>query len=185
MPPLSRLQQRMRPMPTWNCSTTSSFDSSESSSSHCSNSDKTSHSRQSCVGFGSIEIREYNRELGMYDDIPSSLSLGWEYTQQAQIPVDRHEEEKRITDREPKTKRKTTASKKWPNFSSKETSACVLPLGAMPTTTKQRKRILKEFGYSKREIERNQVDRPRDIGYAGSNTTSELPAVLKLVLKLC
>jgi glutamine synthetase len=72
MPPCSRLQQRMRPLPVWRCE------------------DVDLESKESSVEFGSIEIREYNRELGVYADLKNGLALGWEYEQQAPIPVDQY-----------------------------------------------------------------------------------------------
>jgi hypothetical protein len=44
------------------------------------------------VSFGAIEVREYDRILGARQEIPFSLSLGWEYQEKQPIPLDGYEE---------------------------------------------------------------------------------------------
>ena len=151
MPPYSRLQQRMRPLPVW------SYESSSDS-----------ESKESSVEFGSVEIREYCRELGPYLYLENGLAIGWEYQQHRPISLNEYEKEEQQSK---ELKKKSSerggfkrAFKKLGGSSEEETAK---DSGIYnPTTPKERKKILETFGYSKQELDRVERARLQKLGYS-------------------
>lgn len=150
MAPCNRLKQRMRPLPVWRISDDIDL-SSESS-------------RESIVEFGSVEIREHSRELGVYSDLKNGLALGWEYEQHEPIPIDEYEKENNDNDE-----------------SCSSTSSTAKRGGGggdmSPTSTRERLQILAEFGYSREEIKKAEKERIKQVGCPKKN----LPNIIRTV----
>jgi hypothetical protein len=159
----SRLQQRMRPLPVWRCE------------------DVDLESKESSVEFGSIEIREYSRELGAYSDLKNGLALGWEFKQHDPIPFDQYQKKESVPKQPSPRGGLKRALKKLKGATTEEEP--VYP-GLAPTTTNERQKILAGFGYSKEEITKAEDERLRKLGFPSINVT-KLTKVIRKVQLVC
>ena len=153
----------MRPLPVWKCE------------------DIDLDTRECSIEFGSIEIREYSRELGVYSDLKNGLALGWDYEQHAPIRVSDYQKQEKPKQPVESRGGLKKALKKLKGSSVEERPVCT---GIMPTTTNERQKILTGFGYSKDEIERAERDRLQKLGYSSTNIT-KVPSVIRRVQRAC
>lgn len=153
-----------------NCPTDmESDDSMSSTSSTGSNGSSTS----SNVSFGKVHVREYRRVLG-HPTVPFGLTIGWEYSQKEPIPIKRERsiENHPMTDQPQKKKMRFNSfnlfgffKRTTSNATDHETSANQQETGAAQKSsrvnTANRLEILKNFGYSRKELftsERERVE---------------------------
>jgi hypothetical protein len=156
-----RLKQKMRPLPVWR------IDRGESEL----------HAKKSSIRFGSVEIREYNRELGAYSDVDLDygLALGWGYQQRPAIPLDQHQIETRTTQISKSLQNgglQRVAKKMSSRRSSRRRVGVAVDdkkkkkktkkksdYGLQANTTSERRNILRGFGYSREEISEAEFER--------------------------
>lgn len=120
------------------------------------------------VSFSTIEIRAYNRILdGDYTDVRHALTIGWEFEQRPPISLQAMEgstESHRLSQDDRKLSSSSSSSSLWELAMSKSTSSLSLPVSsgfALPKCKEERKRILCDFGYSKKELAQAEKERIR------------------------
>jgi len=118
------------------------------------------------VSFGTIEIREYNRVLdGDYIDVRHALTIGWEFEQGALISIQEiagNLGRPRLSSDDRKLSSSSNLGDTTPCVqTSKATIASSGNGYAIPKCKEERKRILCEFGYSKKELAQAEKDRIR------------------------
>jgi hypothetical protein len=105
-------------------------------------------SREWSVTFGSIEVREYNRNLGENPDVSNGLAIGWEYEQHEPVPVDDYKIDEEPSPKPSKRNRCVQVLMKLSPTSRRRPFRNHLE----SKTTQERLKILKVFGYSKQEL---------------------------------
>ena len=143
-----KLRRKLRPLPVWRAEDID-----------------LETSRESSVAFGSIEVREYTRILaGDHTEIPNSLAIGWDFNQSRPVSVDdvtSSLEKEQVVKSKASSGRNllqrisSSANPVRRSSSIQKASQSTLE----PKTTKERREILKEFGYSKKELSDAETER--------------------------
>lgn len=115
------------------------------------------------VSFGTIEIREYNRVLdGDNIDVRHALTIGWEFEQCPPISMQDEINSESSNSSLSETTTSTNKSLSASSCSSSSSSSSFSSSGyAIPRSKDERKRILYNFGYSKKELTQAEKDRIR------------------------
>jgi hypothetical protein len=92
-------------------------------------SDVSVDSQRSNVSFGTTEVREYERVLGDHPQVAIGLGMGWDYQQQEPIPIESYRQNNEG------------------------------PLSCSSTSINERFTILKDFGYSEKELQDAEAQR--------------------------